>query len=252
MENSPEFRELMKAFERNRVFPHLHSYDLFRNWLEAVWAFCEAYRDPEGYRNTLDRYTAVEGAEFARIMGVYTDAVEKFPFRDILGELFMRLDVHSARAGQFFTPWPVALMMAQMQFDRETFEAKAREAGAVTVCDPAVGSGVMLLAFASVVHAELGWTGVGQLRLYGQDIDQRCVLMCRIQIRFNGLDEFGRIARLSTALGAICEAAATGSNNDAAGPGRGKTILDSGRPGTCTGQRVEAPHPSHFKQLELF
>ena len=190
------FENLARAFENNQVFGHMHSYDLYRAWLEAVWAFLDAVHDPDEYRRCLDRYTREQGAEFGRLLGLYCDAIEEQPFRDILGEIFMRLDVNSVRAGQFMTPWNIAEMMARMQFDREDFERVVQEKGAVTVCDPAVGSGVMLLSFAKVVHGEFGRWGTSKLRLYGQDIDQRCVLMCRIQLRMNGLDAVGRMAGL--------------------------------------------------------
>lgn len=192
--------ELTKGFEASAVFAHMHSYDLYRKWLEAVWAFLDSANNPEAFKECLDRHKYEEGAEFGKLLGVYTDAVEEMPFRDILGELFMRLDVNSARSGQYFTPWHVAEMMARMQFSREHFEALVAEKGEVTVCDPAVGSGVMLLASAKVVYDEFGRSGVNKLRLYGTDIDQRCVLMCRIQLRINGLDTFGRMAGLLGSL----------------------------------------------------
>ena len=135
------------------------------------------------------------------MLGVYVDAVDADPFRDILGEIFMRLDVKSVAAGQYFTPGHLAEMMARMQFNRADFKRTVQEKGEVTVCDPAVGSGVMLLAFAKVVHSELGRWGISKLRLYGTDIDQRCVHMCRIQIRMNGLDRVGHLAGLLAAAG---------------------------------------------------
>jgi hypothetical protein len=196
----PARETLARAFENNSVFGHMHSYDLYRAWLEAVWAFLNAVHDPAGFKQCLDRYIHEQGEEFGRLLGLYVDAVEADPFRDILGELFMRLDVNSVRAGQFFTPWNIAEMMARMQFDRATFEQQVEEKGYVTVCDPAVGSGVMLLAFAKVVHDELGRQGLAKVRFYGQDIDQRCVLMCRIQLRMNGLDAVGHMAGLVGAL----------------------------------------------------
>lgn len=188
------YEELAKGFEASSVFGHMHPYDLYNKWLEGTWAFLNAAYDAQGFRDCLDKYKHEEGAEFGRLLGVYTDAVEQMPFRDILGELFMRLDVNSARSGQFFTPWNIAEMMARMQFSRKHFDSLVAEKGEVSVCDPAVGSGVMLLAFAKVVHDELGRKGVNKLRLYGIDIDRRCVLMCRIQLRMNGLDTFGRMA----------------------------------------------------------
>jgi hypothetical protein len=196
----PAFENLARAFEGNPVFGHLHAYDLYRAWLEAVWAFLDAVHDPEGYRLCLDRYSREQGGEFGRLLGLYAEAVEADPFRDILGEIFMRLDVKSAAAGQYFTPMSIAEMMARMQFDPADFERCAQEKGDVSVCDPAVGSGVMLLAFAKVVHDALGRPALAKVRFHGTDIDMRCVLMCRIQLRMNGLDAVGRMAGLLGAL----------------------------------------------------
>lgn len=190
------YERLAYAFEHGTAFGHMHAYDLYRAWLEAVWAFLNAAQDLQAFRQCLDRYSREQGEEFRRILDIYTQAVEDDPFRDILGELFMRLDINSVRAGQYFTPLHLAEMMARMQFDRAVFEQQVQDKGIVAVCDPAVGSGVMLLAFAKVVHDELGRWGTSKLRLYGNDIDIRCVHMCRIQIRMNGLDAFGRMAGL--------------------------------------------------------
>jgi hypothetical protein len=56
----------------------------------------------------------------------------------------------------------------------------------ITVLDPAVGSGVMLLAAASAIPP---WaTQLGLVRFYGMDIDQTCVQMCRINIMLYGLN----------------------------------------------------------------
>ena len=198
-DSSRNFKELLKGFENNRVFAHMHPYDLYRQWLEAVWTLLELPVNPQGFKAALDRYTYEQGAELGRLFNLYLQTVEELPFRDILGTLFMRLDVKSAAAGQYFTCYSVAEMMAKMTFDRDSFLETVRERGTVSVCDPAVGSGVMLLAFAKVVHDTLGREGTDRLRLYGMDIDVRCVNMSRIQLRMNGLDGFGRMAALAQA-----------------------------------------------------
>ena len=187
---------LAKGFEQNRVFTHMRPTELYGKWLEATWAFLDAIGNPDAFRACLDHYSYEEGREFGRLLVVYTEAVEMRPFHDVLGELFMRLDANAARNGQVFTPFEIAELMARMQFSRDHFEALVRENGEVSVIDPAVGSGVLLLAFAKIVNDELGRAAVSKLRLYGTDIDWRCVLMCRIQLRMNGLDAFGRVAGL--------------------------------------------------------
>jgi len=193
-ERNLHFKELLKGFESSRVFGHIHPYDLYRQWLESVWAMLEAWRDLEAFKAATCKLTYEQGSEMGRLFNLYVSVVEDMPFSDILGELFMRLDVNSVRAGQFFTPFPIAEFMSKVTFDSDTFMNKAKEKGCVTVCDPACGSGVMLLAFAKVVHDSLGREGTDKLELYGMDTDIRCVLMCRIQLRLNGLDSFGRLA----------------------------------------------------------
>ena len=202
-ERNTYFKELLKGFESSRVFSHMHPYDLYRQWLEAVWAMLEMWRDPEAFKAATCKFTYEQGAELGRLFNLYVSAVEDMPFSDILGELFMRLDINSVRAGQFFTPFPIAEFMAKIQFDSDTFMSQVKEKGCVTVCDPACGSGVMLLAFAKVVHDALGRDGTNKLELYGMDTDIRCVNMCRIQLRLNGLDGFGKMAgRLGLMQGA--------------------------------------------------
>ena len=198
--NSKPYRELLKGFESNHVFAHMHPYDLFRQWLEAVWALLNLPLDAQAFKTTLDAYTFAQGQELGQLFNLYLQAVEELPFRDILGTLFMKLDINSVRNGEFFTPFSVAEMMARMTFDRGEFLRLVKERGEVSVCDPAVGSGVMLLAYGKVVHEAFGRDGTNRLRLYGMDIDNRCVNMCRIQLRMNGLDGFGRMSALLHAM----------------------------------------------------
>ena len=56
----------------------------------------------------------------------------------------------------------------------------------IRVCDPCVGSGIMLLAFASC-HP-LWLSQIGYIQYYGIDIDPLCVEMCRLNMRLYGLD----------------------------------------------------------------
>ncbi|RRR76570.1 MAG: hypothetical protein EI684_02815 [Candidatus Viridilinea halotolerans] len=66
----------------------------------------------------------------------------------------------------------------------------------VTVCDPACGSGVMLLAAASTVPH---WARqLGMVQFYGMDLSHRAVQMSRAQLRAYGLN--GYEARMFVAL----------------------------------------------------
>lgn len=132
-------------------------------------------------------YSREEVNLFAEALGHIWAEAQK-GYHDILGPAYEELSSHHKRAGfgQYFTPWAVALMMAEITIDPEP---KRHEDGSpLTVCDPCVGAGVMLLAAAAVIEARnpelLATGGVG---FYGQDIDNTCCRMAELNLLAHGL-----------------------------------------------------------------
>ncbi len=81
---------------------------------------------------------------------------------DYLGEYMA--EIGSGKAGGFFpTPMSICTLMAQLNYDH------GRDHRLTTAMDPAVGTGRTLLV-----------TSNYSLRLYGQDINYLCVLICKI------------------------------------------------------------------------
>ena len=151
-------------------------------------------------------------------------------FMDVIGSTYMLFGLPSSQAGQFFTPFPVAQMMAQMTASNVAEEVHGRLRDAISkspmasamllaglalpegagfpyylsrvvpaamehydplkVNDPCCGSGIMFLAHASVTP----WWMVqmGLVEYYGQDIDRLCVTMAKINSMLFGLN--GRYA----------------------------------------------------------
>lgn len=145
---------------------------------------------------------------------------------DTIGNIYMLFGHPSTGAGQFFTPFPVAKMMAMMggnceELVRERLKEAAlasplgqagllatlalpdeeRNAGAfvrhvlpriwgdykpVTLCDPCCGSGVMFLAAASCLPR---WMNLFPfVQYHGIDIDRTCVKMATINLSLYGLN----------------------------------------------------------------
>jgi len=75
---------------------------------------------------------------------------------------------------------------AQKYFFETVLPAAVPYYDPIRVCDPCVGSGVMLLAVACTAPAWM--TKWGLIRFYGSDIDNTCVRMCRINIMLYGLN----------------------------------------------------------------
>lgn len=160
-------------------------------------------------------------------------------WNDAIGEVYMEFRHPSKWGGQFFTPFPLAKMMAAMTtsdlpqlvhnrikiactgdpmaeailmigMTLEGDEAEAwyfeklipviaHKVDPVTVHDPSCGSGVMFLAAASEIPRwMLDW---GFVRFYGQDIDQTCVQMAKVNMMLYGLN--GYSIKCAVAMGEI-------------------------------------------------
>lgn len=195
---------LSREFERmaGHEFGHMHSWDLFKEWLNGAWWLLSGgmEADSDNRRERLDKFTKKQGEALGTLFHAYVDMVEQRPFDDVLGETLIELDLASVRAGQYFTPMPICRMTAEMNFSEEALRAKADSGEKLTVCDPACGSGAMLLAMGGVITNRMGREWLRHVEFYGMDIDERCCLMARIQIRLNGMDSIGRCAAMLGAM----------------------------------------------------
>ena len=149
-------------------------------------------------------------------------------WNDTIGYVYMDWGVPNKYTGQFFTPHHVARAMGniiagnmeddvykrleqaylkstvgkmhEFMVGSERVSKFVRSMGAdlipycaehiqpITVCDPAVGSGVMLLAVAEQTPRwALNW---GLVQFWGMDIDQTCVTMCKINCMLYGLNGY--------------------------------------------------------------
>jgi N-6 DNA Methylase len=98
---------------------------------------------------------------------------------DVLGEVFMQLDMGNDRAGQFFTPYHVSRLMAMMTvgLDQETIQRN----GFIRACEPAVGAGGMVIAMAESMQ-DAGLNYQETLHVTCVDIDAVCVHMAYLQL----------------------------------------------------------------------
>lgn len=115
-------------------------------------------------RKELDDYVKCYSELYDFFMDGYYD--------DVLGNYYQQN--YKSSNGYFITPFHLSLMMAEM------LNIKPEE----TVCDPACGSGSMLLAAKFVIHKNHGWKQSCYFlpNIYGQDINNTYVKMCKLQL----------------------------------------------------------------------
>lgn len=139
-------------------------------------------RREEQYERAIKRIGSVEIP--AQMLGIITMALENNPDQDFLGKLYMSLNLGSHWHGQFFTPYNVCRMMAEMNFG-DGIQAEIERKGYISVCDPCVGAGAMLIAAANAMRRAKANYQTSAV-FVGQDIDRVVAMMAYIQLSLIG------------------------------------------------------------------
>ena len=104
-------------------------------------------------------------------------------FDDYLGDLFMRCNQGNKNAGQVFTPYHIANLMAKISIKNETVQQK----DIISIHDPCSGGGVMLLGALDVLKNDYNINYTRHCFMQAGDIDIRCVHMTYLQLALAGV-----------------------------------------------------------------
>lgn len=108
-------------------------------------------------------------------------------FKDYLGELYMRSETSSSKAGQFFTPYSLSKLCAEVSVDSKVIEECIEKDKILTMHEPTVGAGGMILALADVLYNKYHFNISRNLFVECGDIDTRCVHMTYLQLALTGI-----------------------------------------------------------------
>lgn len=103
-------------------------------------------------------------------------------FDDWLGKLYMMSGTSSDNRGQFFTPFNVSQLCAEVAFADKEF----KDNEVITFGEEACGSGGMILAAAEVLR-QRNINYCYNFLVECGDIDSRCVHMCYLQLALAGI-----------------------------------------------------------------
>ena len=135
------------------------------------------------YADISKRYNKAEMDLFCSMFADLVNAFEENQAQDLLGELFMRLELGNDHNGQFFTPYDVCVAMAMMSAG--DLKAEIAKRGYISVNDPCCGAGALLIAFANEAKRQ-GINYQQSIELVAQDIDFTAAMMCYIQLSLIG------------------------------------------------------------------
>lgn len=153
------------------------------------------------YLKIIHQYSKEEQAIFPELAAYTTMALDQNQEQDFLGKMFMRLDLGNRSAGQFFTPYHVCEIMAEVVATNAL--EKIEQYGYISINDPCCGAGATLIAGVHVIrkqleHCEPPRNYQNHILVVAQDVDEIVGLMCYIQISLLGLAGFIKIGNSIT------------------------------------------------------
>lgn len=138
-------KEIIKQFKELASTRDL--WQVYKDFLELVAISIsnacdkdQALEREQRYLDIIKTYSTEQIWKISDIMGLVVLELSKEP-QDVLGKIFMELELGNKWTGQVFTPLNLADLLATIAFDDE----EIKEKGYMTVTDPAVGGGVTII-----------------------------------------------------------------------------------------------------------
>lgn len=137
------------------------------------------------YKRVSSKYSEKELNQIARIFAKIIDMLEENPFRDLLGALYMQLNMGSDALAQFFTPYNVSYAMAELCISIDEAKSIIEEKGYIKVHEPTVGGGANIIALCEYLHKN-NINYQNQCVIVCQDLSRLTALMCYIVLSLIG------------------------------------------------------------------
>lgn len=177
--------DAVAAFKKifRTLAPYKHRYEVFRDFvtMAAISLHNGLMKDPTReaeYMGIIKGYKPDDQKAFPKLVGSLIAALDHEP-RDILGPLYMELEIANKDAGQFFTPPELSEVMAAISF--QDMIDKLDQQPFIKLSEPACGAGGMILAFVKVL-IQHKYNPSDKLWVQCVDVDRMAALMCYIQL----------------------------------------------------------------------
>lgn len=158
---------------------------IFRDWCEcsaiAIQNACTIQNGiwqhrEDRYKEIMSQYSREDRQKFSEMFAELVELFDEDP-SDYLGKFYMESNASNKHTGQFFTPFNLSLLTAELSY-------KGMDQ---TICEPASGSGGMIIAYACVAK-ERGENYQKHMKVVTQDLDWLAVHMTYIQLSLMGID----------------------------------------------------------------
>lgn len=165
-------------------------YNVFEDWVEcmalSISNACQmihdkVYQDRERkFEAIVQQYKKPPVEKFAEMFVMLSETLES-GISDILGEIYMEMELGNKNTGQFFTPYHVSFMCAEASL--QGYEGDR----ILTIHEPSCGGGGMIIATAAVL-SERGMNYQKLMHVVAQDLDWKAVHMTYVMLSLMGIN----------------------------------------------------------------
>lgn len=177
------FKEIKKLLEANTGARRMSQ--VFDDWTEMFAVALRNTVDLRGRDEREQEYLRVAGQydekQLARFAEAFAHVVNLMTVEptDVLGRTYMELDLGNEALGQFYTPYDIAALMAEMQADSLTSQVERN--GFAQIYEPACGAGAFMIAASEAFRAK-GFNPQTQLHVTAEDLSTQAVHMIYIHL----------------------------------------------------------------------
>ena len=181
------FTILARSYGKHRIFEdfaQMSSLSLSQTAKQTV-GLPKDEKDEDDYMSIVKRYKPDEVQKLAYLLTLTINGLE-YEKGDWLGEIYGHLQIGNTALGQFFTPFHICKMMAEMAGTPEEIQEQIDNDGFIMLSEPCCGGGAMAIAYADVLK-EHGFNPAVSMFAVARDLSSVAAAMCHVQLSLYGI-----------------------------------------------------------------
>ena len=196
----PNYKTIVGMFEK--LTGSRSMWTTFQDCIEMIALSIQNQAElfPDRYDKHKRRYVDIAKQYSKKEMGIVVEIfaelirmLEEKPYQDLLGDLYMQLNMGSSALGQFFTPYSISKMMAECSFDAELLHNEIENKGYIKINEPCIGGGANIIGFLDVLNSN-GINYQQKCIIVGQDLSRISALMAYVVLSLLGCQAVIKIA----------------------------------------------------------
>ena len=169
---------------------HKYNYDeIFFDWVRCMFYTYANTCNKVGYSDREEKFKRIVDKHGKEVIEVFLECHAELvmlfekEIDDYLGKIYHELGIHNKMKGQFFTPFHLSKLMAEIRVNELIKELNSKKR--IKIIDAASGSGCLMLGILAVLK-EKGINYQKRIFINCSDLDENAIQMAYIQLSLAG------------------------------------------------------------------